>query len=99
MVETPYGLGEVLAFIEDDDMNRIKLCFGEVYISDAESKVASYFKKHSATMKKKEVAVPTKTKEKEGNSVLSGSHREERKCTHASERFGTFTSPYISTLH
>jgi hypothetical protein len=50
-------------------------------------------------MKKKEVAVPTKRKEKEGNSVLSGSHREERKCTHASERFGTFTSPYISTLH
>ena len=99
LVETPYGLGEVLAFIEDDDMYRIKLCFGEVYISDAESKVASYFKKHSATMKKKEVAVPTKTKEKEGNSVLSGSHREERKCTHASERFGTFTSPYISTLH
>ena len=44
-IKTPYGIGRVMEFIEDSDMYKIKLAFGIVFVSDAESKVTNYFKK------------------------------------------------------
>ena len=44
-IKTPYGIGRVMEFIEDSDMYKIKLAFGIVFVSDAESKVTNYFKR------------------------------------------------------